>query len=168
MTTKEIEKMGIKAFKKFLSLKYNNGVNTKDVRSDREYGCDLIVTHNNIKYYFEIKASESDRQMTNLRFAHQTISTMFTKKLLSNMRVAYVYNLKAGIKEAKFLFFRFGDIPKDKIIVEPHFIVKPGTLPKENTCVEDPFIDKGKTEDNIKSVFGKPIQDFMKLEKGVK
>ena len=168
VTTKQIEDKGIEAFRKYLleNCKISEA-NIIDIRNkgrqqgEKKLGCDIIVKHGSQNYYFEIKASL--KTCSNMRFTHQTISTMRNKSLLSDMRVVFVYNLRNGIEKADFLFFRFGDIPENKILVEPRFIVKPKSLPEEITSVEDPFLDKGGTENNMQSILSKPVRDFMNL-----
>jgi hypothetical protein len=134
MNTKEIEVAGMQALDIYFEHKgfnkptwmTNKGCNNLIKSEELPVGCDAIINSNNVKIYLELKASESAKLPTNIRFTHQTIATMHNAGFIADMIVAYVYNLKEK-NNPKFKFFRFGNIPVDEIIIEPHFIIQPNS-----------------------------------------
>ena len=168
MNTKKIENLGMKA----LSLYFENlfgkdSFEFEDIRSSSNIGCDIILKYNNENYYIELKASGTKTIPTNIRFAHQTIATLHNKNLLQNLTVAYVYNLYE--EKPEFLFFKFGDLSINDILIEPHFIIQPK---KKSQNIESPFklsfsevLQKpSNTQFEIDKLFSTKVGKHMKLE----
>jgi hypothetical protein len=101
----------------------------RDIRNagniEKKFGCDMILKLDDQEYFLELKASLATGLPTKIRFTHQTLATRDNAGVLHKMTVVFVYNLGKGAANAKFKFFRYGDIKPDQIHVEPHFIVQP-------------------------------------------
>ena len=171
MKPKEIEEKGIEVFRSYVKEAYPNS--KIDDKHKGRCGYDLELTINGKTYYVEIKASTSKNIPSNIRFTHQTISTMYEKRILRNLIVVCVYNIGRG-GGAKFKFFRFGDIPQKHIHVEPHFIIQPNDVQRNNNddvIVKDlekviRRVDNSQATqyDNIKDVLNSKVCEHMKLD----
>ena len=175
--TKQIEENGLKALRRHLIERL--GVSESDIEDTRnkgntagKLGCDLVLQYESGKYYIELKAFSSPELPTNIRFTHQTIASFHEKELLGQLVVALVYNLASGVERAEVRFFRFGDVPADKILVEPHFIIQreqlcprkqqsPGLL---HTNVNDVLNESGGSQD-LSALFNTPVKQHMRWQK---
>jgi len=167
MNTKEIEIQGYKAFEDYLNKFYSGRFDIEACMNKGQHseivGCDAILKLDgkDEKYYIELKASTSARLVSNIRFTHQTLATMKNAGVIDKMIVVYVYNLGRD-EEPKFKFFRFGDFPQDKIVVEPHFIIQ---LNKSAKNVSNEFEGGSPIKDKLDDVLSANLQpnDISKL-----
>lgn len=85
--------------------------------------------------------------------------------MLGQLVVALVYNLAAGVEQADVRFFRFGDVPMDKILVEPHFIIQRGSLPETNgplhQNIEEVLVPFESSQD-FDVLFNTPVKQHMR------
>jgi hypothetical protein len=175
MNTKQIEQQGVQALRTYVEKKFGATAKIEDIRNKgnlgKKYGCDLILSVHNRRYYIELKSSLGKDLPTNIRFTHQTVAKMHEAGELPEMIVAFVYNLADGPTTAKFMFFRFGDFTPEEILVEPHFIIQPKQIIKKGS--EDQRIRESLEEvlmsspggHDIEKVFGTPVKEHMKLKK---
>ncbi|MCK4390618.1 MAG: hypothetical protein KAV83_10340 [Desulfobacterales bacterium] len=180
MNPKKMEPLGLKALKGYLVD--HLGISDEhilDVRNsgkkENRVGCDLILKLNGKKIFMELKASGNDDLPTNIKFTHQTIASMYNEGILQDLVVAYVYNLNQGMNNAKFKFFRFGDIPVERIYVEPHFIVQPKALLREQRGGDsriylhddiNSLLNAELADEDISILFVTPVSRHMKLKTG--
>lgn len=171
--TKQIEEDGFKALRHHLIERL--GVSESDIEDTRnkgntagKLGCDLVLQYKSGKYYIELKAFSSPELPTNIRFTHQTVASFHERKLLSQLVVALVYNLAAGVERAEVRFFRFGDVPADNILVEPHFIIQPHKLPESpqllHENIDDVLNESGGSQD-LSALFNTPVKQHMRWQK---
>ncbi len=176
MNTKEIERLGFQALKKYLEREFGDRAVLRDIRNagnkEKKFGCDLILKLDDQEYFLELKASQARGLPTNIRFTHQTLATMYNAGVLHKMIVVFVYNLAEGLARAKFKFFRFGDFKPDQIYVEPHFIIQPiqAIRNAEASGAESPIKDSlGAVLETMSShydigeIFQTRVSDHMKL-----
>jgi hypothetical protein len=98
MNTKQIEQQGVQALRTYVEKKFGATAKIEDIRNKgnlgKKYGCDLILSVRNQRYYIELKSSLGKDLPTNIRFTHQTLAKMHKAGLLPEMIVAFVYNLQ--------------------------------------------------------------------------
>ena len=171
--TKQIEEDGLKALRRHLIERL--GVSESDIEDTRnkgntagKLGCDLVLQYKSGKYYIELKAFCSPELPTNIRFTHQTIASLHEGGLLSQLVVALVYNLASGVERAEVRFFRFGNVPADKILIEPHFIIQRKQLCESSlllhTNVNDVLNENGGSQD-LSALFNTPVKQHMRWQK---
>lgn len=168
VSTKEIEEKGFEAFKRHLEKNLTDVIIENHLHE--KVGYDSIVQHGGQTYYVELKASTSKTMLTNLRFTHQTIRTMHEAGTLNDMLVVHVYNLNDE-DNPQFGFFRFGNIPRNNLEVEPTFIVHPRKEKNSRSflrCIVGKWTDLLDVEPNkaanIRNIIDEPISNHMKLE----
>jgi len=177
MNTKEIEKKGYKAFEEYVKDRYPNAelkaIMNKG-KAENKYGCDAIMTLDGEKHFIELKASTNTGLVSNIRFTHQTLATMYNADVLSKMIVVYVYNLgKSG--EPQFKFFRFGDFSQKTIVIEPHFIIQLNKSDKnkskefgESSPIKNDLEDVLRASlqsHDVSKLFDSKVSEHMKLNK---
>jgi hypothetical protein len=171
--TKQIEEDGLKVLRRHLIERL--GVSESDIEDTRnkgntagKLGCDLVLQYESGKCYIELKAFSSPELPTSIRFTHQTIASFYEKGLLSQLVVALVYNLASGVERAEVRFFRFGNVPADNILVEPHFIIQRKQLCESprllHTNVNDVLNESGGSQD-LSALFNTPVKQHMRWQK---
>ncbi|WP_415911706.1 hypothetical protein [Neptuniibacter sp. QD37_11] len=122
---KEIERKGMEILKQFLSEEFSNKeIEEWDKHKIAEYGCDLIITVDNVDYFIELKSSSRHPYRDNLRMTPSTITRCANKGVLDKLIIALVTNVFSET-EPHVSFIPFCNIESDRFFVDVKFGFKP-------------------------------------------